>query len=96
MPNYEQYKWFHAAYADATGAAQPGSFTDEGSGTENSVAAIRITSQHTGEGVVIQGRPEQLVELAREVLRVAEMVQAQTLQDTSLRRMYGLTSVEGS
>jgi len=82
-------EWLDAGHADVTGAATPGSFGD--GMDDNTVAAIRITSQFTGDGTIIQGRPERLLQLGREITRVAELIIEQTMRDPSLRRLYGMT-----
>ncbi len=86
-------EWFAAQNIDIDGSARPGSYLGN-DGSENSVAAVRIADQFTGDCVIIEGRPERLVELARDLLKAAEAVEMQTIIDPSLRRMYGLASLE--
>lgn len=83
-------EWLNAQHTDVTGSASPGAF--EGDEEANEVAAIRITSQYDGDGIVIQGRPEQLLALAKEITRTAELIVEQTMRDPELRAMYGLVS----
>jgi hypothetical protein len=88
--------WFSALFTEVDGSAQPASFAIDPIG-RNEVAALRIkASDSTGDMLIIEGRPERLLEVARELLRTAELVMNQTMQDPALRRLYGLTSVEGS
>jgi hypothetical protein len=84
-------EWLSVRYMDVTGSASPGSFENDGS--ENAVAAIRLTSE-SGDGVIIEGRPEDLLGKAREILRTAELIIEQTMRDPQLRSLYGMTSVE--
>lgn len=83
-------EWLHARHIDVTGSAEPGSF--EGPYRPNEVAAIRITSQYDGDGLIIEGRPEDLLAAAREILRAAELIVVQTAQTPRLLSLYGLTS----
>lgn len=84
-------EWLSARFMDVTGSASPGSFVNDGS--ENGAAAIRLTSE-SGDGVIIEGRPEDLLGKAREILRCAELIVEQTMRDPQLRSLYGMTSVE--
>jgi len=84
--------WLSANYVDVEGAAKPESFSYEDQGT-NDVATIRIKdSLSSGDAVLISGRPERLVEIAKEILRTAELVMIQTMQSPELRRLYGITT----
>jgi hypothetical protein len=84
-----QITWLAARFLDIDGSARPGSYADS-QGNQNAVAALRITDQNSADGLVIEGRPEDLVVKAREILRAAELVVEQTMRDPQLRSMYGL------
>lgn len=83
--------WLSPRYTDVDGTSNPGSYTSA-TGEQNRVAAIRIVSQLDGRGVIIHGRPEDLVAQAREILRTAELIVEQTMRDPELRSLYGITS----
>jgi hypothetical protein len=85
-------EWLSAPHIDVTGTAKPGEIA--GPYNDNRVAAIRITSQFEDYGLVIEGRPEVLLQKAREILRTAELIVEQTMRDPNLRSLYGITSVE--
>lgn len=84
--------WLNAQFIEVDGSGKPGSFDE--SGETNDVAAIRISSHATGQRFLIEGRPEQLLELGRDFVRTAELIIEQTMRDPELRRLYGLTEVE--
>lgn len=83
-------EWLAANFVDVDGTAQPRSY--ENDGNENATAAIRIASRYDGDGIIIEGRPERLLELAREITRTAELIVEQTMRDPKLRSLYGITS----
>jgi len=88
-------EWITAPQIEVGGSARPDSVTDE-HGIQNSVAIITLTNRHSGDAVVIEGRPEHLLNLARAQLRVAEQIVEATMRDPQLRSMYGLTAHVGT
>jgi len=84
-----RYEWLSARYTVVTGHAHPGEI--ENDGNENGAAAILITSED-GDGLVIEGRPEDLVDVARRILAVAEEIVVDTMRDPALRSLYGITA----
>jgi hypothetical protein len=83
-------EWLSSRYTDVSGEAQPGGFENDGGA--NAVACLIITSQNDGHGIVIEGRPDNLLEKAREILRAAELLVEKTMCDPELRRLYGVTT----
>lgn len=81
--------WLGQKYTEIDGTAKPHSYVDE-SGQVNDVAAIRIKSKIDGAGIIIEGRPDEILSTAREILRTAELVVEQTMRDPELRRLYGI------
>lgn len=84
-------EWVTAPQIEVGGSARPDSVTDE-HGVQNSVAIITLTNRHSGDAVVIEGRPEHLLALARDALVVAEQIVEVTMRDPQLRSMYGITA----
>jgi hypothetical protein len=82
-------EWLSANYVEVGGTAQPGTY--EGNDDANEVAAIKIVGAD-GDGIIIQGRPERLLTIAREVVRTAELIVEATMRDPKLRLLYGITS----
>lgn len=82
-------EWLSSRYLDISGEAKPGGF--ENADGSNEVACLIITSQNDGHGIVIEGRPDNLLDRAREILRAAELLVEKTMRDPELRRLYGLT-----
>lgn len=56
------------------------------------VASIKIGDAFDGSGLTIQGRPEDLVRLGREILAAAEEIVVETMRDPELRALYGITT----
>lgn len=56
------------------------------------VASIKIADAFEGSGLTVQGRPEDLVRLGREILAAAEEIVVETMRDPELRALYGITS----
>ena len=83
--------WVIAPQTEVGGSARPDYVVGPG-GEGNSVAVITLTNRHHGERVAIEGRPEHLLEIAREILRTAEQIVEVTMRDPELRSLYGLTS----
>jgi hypothetical protein len=83
-----QIAWLSARFVDIDGSAKPGSY-DDGHGNRNAVAAVRIASQHNGDAIILEGRPEDLLARGREIMRTIEGVVEQTMRDPELRRLYG-------
>lgn len=81
--------WLSARFTEVDGSAIPSRYTIEDYG-ENYAATIRIKDASSDDAMLIEGRPERLLELAREILRVAELVAEQTMRDPALRRLYGI------
>jgi hypothetical protein len=84
--------WLSALHVDVSASAQPGSFEYEDHGV-NEAAAIRIadSAANPGDALIIEGRPERLIEIAKEILHQAELIVEQTMRDPELRRLYGAT-----
>lgn len=87
--------WVSPLYLTIDGTAQPDSIEYPEIG-RNSAAALRILDSTSGDGLVIEGRPEQILERAREILRTAELIVEQTMRDPQLRALYGITSQVGT
>lgn len=83
-------EWLPARFTMVSGVAVPGDFKDE-DGNSNEVACIAIQSAD-GYGIVIEGRPDNLLDIARSVLRTAETLVEQTMRDPNLRSLYGITT----
>lgn len=88
-------EWLAAANTEIGGSARP-DYIIGSSGEGNSVACITVTDVYTGDGLVLQGRPEQLLEKAREILRAAEQIVEVTMREPELRSLYGITSQPGT
>jgi hypothetical protein len=86
MPTTE---WLDAYYVQVDGTAQPGMFVAEDGTTTNAVAAIRIGSTFSGDGVILQGPPEQLVRIAERILDEARLSVISTNKHAQLRALYG-------
>ena len=86
MPTTE---WLDAYYTQVDATAQPGTFTATDGFGVNTVAAIRVGSTFSGDGVVIQGPPEQLVRVAEKMLDEARMLVVLTNKSAQLRALYG-------
>jgi len=81
-------EWLSAKFTRVASAASPGSFrTDDGS--ENSVAAIKIYDRTGGAGVIIEGTPDELLTIGKQVIHAAQQNIAATEHDPSLRALYG-------
>lgn len=88
--------WLSANYIDIDGTAVPDRFEYPDIGV-NEAAAIRIVaSTSPGDGLIIEGRPEQLLAIGRQVTRIAEQIIEATTRDPELRRMYGVSSQFGT
>ena len=87
----ENVTWLPTRYIDIDGTSIPGDVTTS-DGSANDVACIRIVSQTDGSGIILEGRPDNLLERAREILRTAELIVEQTMRDPKLRSLYGITS----
>lgn len=85
----DRIQWLTAREVEVGGTARPNTY-HRIDGTTNDVAAVRISSIHNGDGLVLEGRPEDLVATAREFLRAAEQIVEVTMRDPDLRRMYGI------
>lgn len=83
--------WVIAPQTEVGGSARPDYVVGPG-GEGNSVAVITLTNRHHGERVAIEGRPEHLLEIAREILRTAEQIVEVTMRDPGLRSLYGITA----
>lgn len=59
----------------------------------NDVAGIAITS-FDGDGVFIEGRPEDLEQLAERIAQAATQIREATDASPALRALYGITSPE--
>lgn len=89
MPSNSKVIWLGQKYTEIDGTSKPHSYFDESNQT-NEVAALRIKSTIDGAGVIIEGRPDEILATAREILRTAELIVEQTMRDPTLRRMYGI------
>lgn len=79
----------NARYVVVDGTAEPGTM-DLGDGESNTVSAIRFRTVSGGmDGLVIEGRPEDVLATLRSALAVAEENLMQTVRSPELRRMYG-------
>jgi hypothetical protein len=85
-----RYEWLAAAQVEVGGSARP-DYVVGSDGEGNAVAVITLTNRHTGDGAVIEGRPEDLLNLARAMVRTAEQIVEVTMRDPNLRSLYGLT-----
>jgi hypothetical protein len=72
------------------GVAEPGEFINDGA--ENGVGCIVITSAFDGDGVCIEGTPDDLVSLAHRILNAANAVKSDTNGSRKLRRLYGIVN----
>lgn len=89
--NDENVTWLPTRYIDIDGTAIPGDVTTS-DGSANDVACIRIVSQTDGSGIILEGRPDNLLERAREILRTAELIVEQTKRSPDLLSLYGITT----
>lgn len=87
--------WLSAQFIEVDGSAKPGSYDYPDHGT-NDVATIRIKDKVGDDALLITGRPERLLAVAREILRTAELIVEQTMRDPQLRSLYGITSQVGT
>lgn len=82
-------EWLNANAVAVAGIAYPGEFVNDDS--ENDVACIVITSSFDGDGVCIQGRPDDLIALAKRITLAAFDLDETTAADPQLRSLYGVT-----
>jgi len=80
-------EWAHARYVAVAGVAHPGEFSN--GDKENDVACIVIT-EGNGDGICIQGRPDDLIALAKRITIAAHDVAHATMSDPQLRSLYGM------
>lgn len=78
--------WLNARYVELDSTAEPGTIVDA-DGRANEVAAILIGDD--GKGVVIQGRPADLVVLAERILQRARDLEVASMLSPDLLRLYG-------
>jgi hypothetical protein len=83
-------EWMMPRSVTVESTAIPRIFVDD-KGEENSVAAIRIRRNSGVGAVVIEGRPEDLVEFARQVTVAARQAAGDTDATPELRALYGRT-----
>lgn len=84
--------WLSAQYTEIDGSGKPESYDIFGHGV-NDVATIRIKDQNNSDALLISGRPERLLEIARDFVRTAELIVEQTMRDPELRRLYGFAAI---
>lgn len=80
--------WLNARMLELDSTHQPGMIVDA-DGTSNEAAAILIADD--GRGVVIEGRPADLVQLAERILQRARDIEVATMVSPDLLRLYGGT-----
>lgn len=80
--------WLNARYLELDSTAQPGVLVDA-EGTANTTAAILIGDD--GRGVIIEGRPADLVQMAERILQHARTVESTTMMSPELLTLYGGT-----
>jgi glutamine amidotransferase-like uncharacterized protein len=84
-------EWMIAQNVTVSGLAHPGQYEDN-QGTHNDVAAI-VIQRTSGIGtVVLEGRPESLVELAQKITDAAARITVTTYSDEKLMSLYGRTA----
>jgi hypothetical protein len=80
-------EWAHARHVAVAGIAHPGEFSNDG--IENDVACIVITDRN-GDGICIEGPPDDLASLAHRILNAANGIKSDTNADPQLRSLYGM------
>lgn len=80
--------WLVARTLELESTAQPGILVDV-DGTANSTAAILLGDD--GKGVIIEGRPADLVQLCERMLEQARSIEVATMVNPELLRLYGGT-----
>lgn len=83
-------EWASARYTQVTMAAHPGQM--ERGDSANEAGAIELVYGSGGDSLVITGRPEDLLAMARNVLAAAEEIVVESTRDPELRALYGMTS----
>lgn len=83
--------WLPVRYVEVDGAAHPASFDYADHGI-NGAAAVRVRSMTSDDCLILEGRPEEILSKAREILRVAELVVEQTMREPALRSLYGIVT----
>lgn len=80
--------WLNARMVELDSTHVPGVLVDA-KGQANETAAILIGDD--GRGVIIEGRPADLVQLAERILQRARDVEVATMVSPNLLRLYGTT-----
>ena len=78
--------WLNARMVELDSTHQPGVLVDA-NGQSNGVAAILIGDN--GRGVIIEGRPPDLVQLAERILQRARDIEVATMTSPDLLSLYG-------
>lgn len=81
-------EYISAAMVEVGGAAKPDAI-DLGDGEQNSVACLTLGDAGNGSLIVIEGRPEQLVKIAKELHRTAVLIREATQHNPELLALYG-------
>jgi len=81
-------EWVHARHVQVAGIAEPGEFDNDSD--QNEVGCVTITDEN-GDGICIEGRPEDLIEFAKRVVIAANTVASDTNASAKLRSLYGIT-----
>lgn len=80
--------WLNARFVELDSTHMPGILVDA-EGISNDAAAILIGED--GAGVIIEGRPADLVQLAERILQRARDIETATMVSPDLLRLYGTT-----
>lgn len=86
-------EWLNANYVEVAGTAHPETFHNDGA--TNDVAALRLVSTFSGDGVIIEGTPAQLRSLAAQIQVATASITAVTAADRKLSDLYDPVSVAG-
>lgn len=81
-------EWMIAPHVHVEGMAKPGHYTDS-EGETNEVGALMIQRSSGIGTLIIQGRPEDLLEVATKLVAAAEAIVAVTELSDGLKRLYG-------
>jgi hypothetical protein len=81
-------EWLNANQVQVSAVAHPGEFSNDDA--ENDVACIVLASNFSGDGVCIQGRPDDLIALAKRITLAAFDLDETTAADPKLRSLYGM------
>jgi len=86
--------WTSARYTRVEATATPGAVKSGDNGETNEVATIILRGPiGVDAALAIEGRPEDLVALARQFMAAAEAITRTTMRDPALRRLYGMSQL---